>query len=103
MNDHKRENTLAEQQNQNQIRIRDNPTVKELNIPKDKMELLQKIESSNITDERKQRDLKKLTGSQCCICSIPSHEVIYHIDGATQMERYCQDCIKKVFEREAVL
>ncbi len=88
------------------LRIRDNATVRELNIPKDKMEVLQKIASSkNINDEAKQRTLKKLTeGSLCVVCrGIPTHEVIYHLEGATRMERYCQNCIRKVYERTPVL
>ncbi len=86
--------------------MRDNATVKELNIPKDVLEVLQKIQDSKtIMDETKDRMIKKLTsGSQCCICrGIPTHEVIYRLEGATQMERYCEPCIKKVYEREQVL
>ena len=86
--------------------MRDNATVKELNIPKDKLEVLQKIVSSNnIMDDTKHAMIRKLSeGSACCICrGIPSMEVIYHLEGATQMERYCSECIKKVYQREAVL
>ncbi len=88
------------------LRIRDNATVKELNIPKDKLEVLERIVSSNnIKDETKHRMIRKLSeGSSCCICrGIPSMEVIYHLEGATKMERYCSECIKKVYERTPVL
>ncbi len=88
--------------------MRDNATVKELNIPKDKLEVLQKIVSSKtIMDTTKHNMIRKLSdGSPCCICrGIPSLKVSYPVPdgGATLVERYCQDCIKKVFEREAVL
>ena len=90
------------------LRIRDNSTVQELNIPKDKLEVLQKIVSSNnIKDITKQNMIRKLTdGSPCCVCrGIPSLKVSYPVPdgGATLIERYCEDCIKKVYQREAVL
>ncbi len=89
-------------------RIRDNATVKELNIPKDKLEVLQKIVSSKgIRDDTKHAMIRKLSeGSPCCVCrGIPSFQVSYPVPdgGATLMERYCQDCIKKIYEREQVL
>ncbi len=88
------------------LRIRDNATVKELNFPKDVLEALERIVSSkNMMDVTKHARIRKLSeGSACCICrGIPTHEVVYHLDGATRMERYCQDCIKKVYERTPVL
>ncbi len=88
------------------VRMRDNATVKELNIPKDKLEVLERIVSSrSIMDNTKRTMIRKLSeGSACCICrDIPTHEVIYPLEGATRMERYCQDCIKKVYQREPVL
>ncbi len=88
------------------VRMRDNATVKELQIPKDKLEVLQKIVSSkNISSITKHAMIRKLSGgSACCICgALPTHEVIYHLEGATQMEMYCESCIKKVYQREAVL
>ena len=89
------------------LRIRENATVKELNIPKDKLEVLQKIVSSNrIQDATKQNMIRKLAGGYCCCCrGIPSSQVSYPVPdgGATLVERYCEDCVKKVYEREAVL
>jgi hypothetical protein len=76
------------------LRIRDNGTVRELNIPKDKLEVLEKIVSSNtIMDKTKHTTIRKLTdGSPCCICDgIPAFEISYpfHEGGATRIERYC--------------
>ncbi|MGA7977736.1 MAG: hypothetical protein WB975_10900 [Nitrososphaeraceae archaeon] len=92
----------------NALRIRDNGKVRELNIPKDKLEVLEKIVSSNtIMDQTKHATIRKLTeGSPCCICDgIPAFEINFpfHGGGATKIERYCDKCIKNVFAREAVL
>ena len=89
------------------LRIRpDNGTIRELNIPKEKLEVLQKIVSSHQTTE----DVKKLMikkyalVSPCCICGgIPSLEVIYNADGASRVERYCESCANRVFSRNAVI
>ena len=68
-----------------QIRIRpDNGTIRELNISKEKLEVLQKIVSSkNIMDQTKHATIRKLTeGSPCCVCGgIPSLEVVYDAGG----------------------
>lgn len=90
------------------LRIRDNGKVKELNIPKEKLEELQKIVSSPQTMDRYRRHIiRKLTGgSPCSMCDgIPSLEVIYPVPdgGATLIERYCSRCIERVYSREEVL
>ena len=90
------------------LRMRDNATVQELRIPNDALEVLQKIVSSdNITEYTKQNMIRKLSeGSPCCVCrGIPSLKVSYPVPdgGATLVERYCEDCIKKVYQREQVL
>ena len=62
------------------LRIRpDNGTVRELNIPKENLEELQKIVSSHrTTEDIKKLMIKKLAKvSPCCICGgIPSCEVV---------------------------
>ena len=90
------------------LRIRDNGKLRELNIPKDKSEELQKIVSSPQTMDRYRRySIRKLTGgSPCCMCDdIPSLEVIYQVPegGATMIERYCSKCIERIYSREGVL
>ena len=87
--------------NEQQIRIRpDNGTIRELNIPKEKLEVLQKVVSSpQITEEVKKIMIKKFAGvSPCCVCGlIPSLEVIYDFDGASRIERYCESCANRIF------
>ena len=89
------------------LRIKpDNGTIRELNIPKENLEELQKIVSSHRTTE----DIKKLMikkfakVSPCCTCGgIPSLDVVYDCDGASRVERYCESCANRVFSRNAVL
>jgi hypothetical protein len=84
----------------------DNGTIRELNIPKDALEELQKIVSSRqATDDIKKLMIKKFTKiSPCCICGgIPFFEVLYDADGASRVERYCESCANRVFSRNAVL
>jgi hypothetical protein len=86
--------------------IPDNGTIRELNIPKDTLEELQKIVSSpRTTDDIKKLMIKKFTKvSPCCICGgIPSLEVVYDADGASRVERYCTNCANRVFSRDPVL
>ena len=89
------------------LRIRpDNGTVRELNIPKENLEELQKIVSSHrTTEDIKKLMIKKLAkASPCCICGgIPSCEVVYDAEGASRVERYCESCANRVFSRNAVL
>ena len=89
------------------LRIRlDNGTIRELNIPKEKLEVLQKVVASpQTTDYIKKEMIKKLAGvSPCCCCGgIPSLEVVYDADGASRVERYCESCANRVFSSNAVL
>jgi hypothetical protein len=89
------------------LRIRpDNGTVRELNIPKEQLEVLEKIVSSpRTTDDIKKMMIKKFAKvSPCCICGgIPSLEVVYDADGASRVERYCESCANRVFTRNAIL
>ena len=83
------------------LRIRpDNGTVRELNLSKEILEVLEKIVSSHqTTDDIKKMMIKKFAKvSPCCICGgIPSLEVIYDADGASRVERYCQSCSESIF------
>ena len=89
------------------LRIRpDNGTIRELNIPKEQLEVLEKIVSSHqTTDDVKKTMIKKFAkASPCCICGgIPSLEVICDPDGASRVERYCESCANRVFSRNAIL
>jgi hypothetical protein len=90
------------------LRIRDNGKVRVLNIPKDKLEALQKIvAANNLTEKSKHLTIRKLTGvSPCCNSDgIPAFEVVYSVldGGATRIEMYCAKCIERVYSREQVL
>ena len=89
------------------LRIRpDNGTIRELNVPKERLEVLEKVVSSpQTTDDIKKRMIRKIAKvSPCCTCGgIPTYEVIYHYDGALKVERYCESCANRVFSRNAVL
>ena len=89
------------------LRIRhDNATIRELNIPKEKLEVLQKIVSSHqSTDEVKKLMIKKFAEvSPCCVCGgIPSSEVVYDVEFASRVERYCESCANRVFSRNPVV
>lgn len=87
------------------LRIRDNEaTIRQLEFSEDTLEKLRKLASSNITEVKK-LGIKKLTSvSPCSVYGdIPSCEIIYNVENATRIERYCEKCVKSVYAREAVL
>ena len=88
------------------LRIRpDNGTIRELNIPKEKLEVLEKIVSSPVADEVKKLMIKKFAEvSPCCICGgIPSLEVIYDVEFASRVETVCEPCANRVFSKNTVI
>ena len=87
----------------NMLRIRDNAIVRPLNIPPDKLrEFNEFVASKKHTSMIKREEIKKLAGRGCCVCgTLPSFEVIYQLQDAKRIERYCDSCIQKVFTREA--
>jgi hypothetical protein len=89
------------------LRIRpDNGTIRELNISKEILEVLEKVVSSRqTTDDFKKLMIKKFAQvSPCCVCGgIPSLEVVYDADGASRVERYCESCANRVFSRNPVV
>ena len=88
------------------LRIRDNATVRELRIPKEVLEVLEKtVSSPHVADDVKKIMIKKFAKvSPCCICGgIPSLEIStpFSEGGATRIERYCSRCIERVYSRDA--
>ena len=85
------------------LRIRpDSGTIRELNIPKETLQELEKIVSSPKTTEyiKKTMIKKYAQATPCCICGgIPSLEVVYDADGASIVERYCESCANRVFSK----
>jgi hypothetical protein len=91
----------------NQLKIRQDATIHQLNIESEKLEAVQKVMNSNVTERVKKQIIKDITGYPgCCICGkVPTLEARYPVPegGATKIERYCQSCITKLYEREQVL
>jgi hypothetical protein len=89
------------------LRIRQDATIHQLDIEKEKLEALKRIVNADIPTYTKKRIIKEMTGyTGCWACEgIPTLEVRYPVKdgGATKIERYCEDCIKKLYEREQVL
>jgi hypothetical protein len=57
-----------------------------------------------IMDKTKTLIIKKLTdGSPCCVCAGIPCEILYKLEDITRIERYCENCIKKVYSRVQVL
>jgi hypothetical protein len=88
------------------LRIRNNGTIQEINIPTDKLEAMQRVLTANVSQVVKDTVMKKLAGGWCCICGgIPTQMVTYDISeekqSATRFEKYCDTCIKTVYERDA--
>ena len=89
----------------NQVRIRDSGTVRELKIPRENLEELQKIVSSrHKTDEFKKQMIKKLAkASPCCVCGgIPALEISYPRMALPGLKGTVK-CIERVYSREQVL
>ncbi len=93
-----------------QLRIRDNGTIREIQIPKANLEELKRLKDKHFFSEHfKQSKVRELSGGSCCICGfyIPKFEVTYDVSdekqSATKIERYCEKCVKRVYEREPVL
>ncbi|HEY7110561.1 MAG TPA: hypothetical protein VH415_14145 [Nitrososphaeraceae archaeon] len=90
------------------LRIRNKGTAQKIKIPSDKLEAIQRILKSNVSTVVKDTIMKKLAVGWCCIChDIPTQIVTYDIgdeeQSATRIEKDCDDCLKKVYEREPVL
>lgn len=87
------------------LRIRDKVDIKQLNIPRDELDYLQKIVTSNrLAEKTKLNIIRKLTdGTPCCLCAgIPSVELSYRVGPSRVIERYCKGCMDKVFTRESL-
>lgn len=83
------------------LRMRDKATIRYLNLTKEQLATLEKIQQSTNTVHRKQTLIKDILQTNLfCICSeIPQLQVRYDIGGATRMEMYCESCAAKVYTR----
>lgn len=88
----------------NQIRIRENAELRVIKIEPEQLEWMNNQIKRYGTSIYKQAAIKKIYGSPCCICrEIPSVEILYQLQDAKKIERYCDKCIKSVYEREHVV
>ena len=73
-------------------------TLEPIDIPKDKMEVLQSVVSNNkLSSYVKRAVLKKLCDGSCCICGgIPTQLATYPMEGCSRIERYCDSCAAKL-------
>lgn len=88
------------------LRIRDrDATIKQIDIPKEKLQKFNEFVAANKnTYVSKHLAIKELIGGVCCVCGdIPDVEVTYPLEGATRIERYCNNCIKSVYARGQAL
>ena len=54
------------------------------------------IESKHIALCTKHMKVRSYLGGYCMTCNnLPSHEVHYRIAGATIVQRYCEDCLRR--------
>jgi myo-inositol catabolism protein IolC len=92
----------------NLLRIRNNAKITEIEIEPEKLQVVQKTLQSNVSSHMKENIVKKFAVGRCCICTdVATQMVTYEVgdqsQGATRIERYCDSCVKKVYECEAVL
>jgi hypothetical protein len=68
------------------------PKIEDIKVDKNKMENLQKILSSGISDHVKRDTIKNTTG-MCCRChGVATKNIIYQLEGASLIEKYCDQC-----------
>jgi len=74
------------------------PMVIKLDYSPEILEKLDKLNRSTLGEATKKLAMRRLIGSikQCCICqALPEYEVIYYLEKATKIERYCQNCYNR--------
>jgi hypothetical protein len=72
-------------------------SIEEIKITKEQLtDLESELKRSSITSNGKKDIVKKYAGGVCIICgSVPSKMISLDADGATVIERYCEECFKK--------
>ena len=67
-----------------------------IEVAPDKLEKLQKdLENNFLSRHTKSNRISQLTGSRLVCRGIPDYCLIYDLDGATNVERYCSACLEK--------
>jgi hypothetical protein len=85
------------------LRLGNNGKITKIEIPSEKLELINRIQKSNVAITVKEDKVKDLAGGLCCVCrEIPTKRITYDVRDAKKIERYCDECIERVYLREAV-
>ena len=77
--------------------MKSEPKIEEINITKkQREELKNRVKEDITTTESRNRIIKKYAGGVCSICGgMPTRILTYDVDGATVIERYCNNCFQK--------
>lgn len=77
--------------------MKSNPIIQEIEITQQQLnDLYEKLKKSTVNSNGKYDIIKKYAGGVCLICSdIPTKKIIYDVDGASIIERYCNNCFDK--------
>jgi hypothetical protein len=77
--------------------MKSNPIIQEIKITQQQLtDLNAKLKTFTINSNGKYDIIKKYAGGVCLICSdFPTKKIIYDADGASVIERYCNNCFDK--------
>jgi len=76
---------------------RPKPTIEPIVIPKEKLEKLQELLNSGRSSCAKDAAIRDMNCGKCCSCAkLPTKIVKYKLEDITLVERYCDECFKKI-------
>jgi len=77
--------------------MKSNPIIQEIKVTQQQLaDLNAKLKRSTVNSNGRYDIIKKYTGGVCLICSdVPTKKIIYDADGASIIERYCNNCFDK--------
>ncbi|HEY7109987.1 MAG TPA: hypothetical protein VH415_11185 [Nitrososphaeraceae archaeon] len=89
------------------IRIRNNGRVRRIEIEPGKLEVIQKTLQSNCSEIIRDSVMRRLAERTYCVCSgLATQIVTYDLSDNRQnvhkIEKYCDKCVKIVYEREPI-
>lgn len=80
------------------------PVIEPLNIPQDKLDELKALFANpHHPDLHKSLVLKRVSGGTCCSCGslefsgVPTHIVKHKMHGITKIEKFCTQCLKRIY------
>lgn len=72
------------------------PKIEKIKITKKQRDELKAELKKTMTTEGINRTIKKYAGGICSMCgNIPTKNIIFDVDGAQVIERYCDKCFKR--------